>query len=243
MMSIVFGMEDLIELEINQCQILKLIPGNYALLKFFDTGIGIDEESMEKLFDPYFTTKEIGKGTGLGLSVVQGIVKSFNGSVQIQSEPNKGTIVSVYLPILNKRSNQTIPEKTYSTQIGAETILLVDDEEPIMKMEQKILERLGYNVIAKTGSVEALEAFKSNPNKYDLILTDMTMPNMTGIQLAYEIKSIKNEIPIIICTGFSDQINEESFEKLGVQGFVLKPLVIGQLSHKIREILDNDIIL
>lgn len=194
---------------------------------------------MDKIFDPYFTTKTKEKGTGLGLSVVQGIVKSYHGDIHIYSEPNKGTEVHVYLPIMEKSSDYGSPKSLKPIQEGVERILLVDDEEPIIKMEKMILERLGYQVTAITNSLEALQVFEATPNHFDLIISDMTMPNMTGVQLANEIKVIRADIPIIICTGFSDQINVDTYGKMGIQGYVVKPVVKRELAKIIRDVLDK----
>jgi len=226
-------------IESTQSGELKLLPGNYALLKITDTGTGIKQEIMDKIFDPYFTTKEIGKGTGLGLSVVLGIVKVCHGNIHVYSELGKGTEVHVYLPIMKKLSEIDRSDPSEPIQGGTERILLVDDEEIIVKMEKQILERMGYHVTARIGSVEAFEAFKANPGKFDLIVSDMTMPNMTGVQLANKIKTIRTDIPFIICTGYSDQINEKTSKDLGIQGYVMKPVIKNEIAKTIREVLDK----
>jgi len=226
-------------MELEHSGYLELLPGAYACLIVADTGIGIEKDIFDKIFDPYFTTKKIGKGTGLGLSVVHGIVKSCKGDIRIDSEPGKGTEIHVYLPIIEQRIDKNALEVADRIQGGTERILLVDDEEAIVRMEQQMLDRLGYEVTTRTGSVDALEAFKANPDRYDLIITDMTMPNMTGILLSKEIKRIRPEIPIIICTGFSDQINEEKCKAMGIQGYVMKPIVGSEIADTIREVLDK----
>ncbi|MBW1897823.1 MAG: PAS domain S-box protein, partial [Deltaproteobacteria bacterium] len=215
-----------------------LLPGTYAQLTVADTGIGMESTVLDKVFDPYFTTKEEGKGTGLGLSVVHGIVKECGGDIRIYSEPGKGTDIHVYMPVIESKAEKRV-EQTGLIPGGTERILLVDDEEVIVSLEQQLLERLGYNVTIRTGSIEALEAFKANSGKFDLIITDMTMPNMTGIQLAQEIKKIKATIPIIICTGFSNQLTDEKCRTLGIQGYVMKPVVIRELAETIRKALDT----
>ena len=228
-----------VQLETGQSLFSEFVPGKYALLTVADTGIGIEKDVMDKIFDPYFTTKETGKGTGLGLSVVQGIVKSCNGEIRIYSKPGKGTEIQAYLPIIDRHVDDA---RTYRGQVirgGTEKILLVDDEAAIVKMEQRMLERLGYGVIIRTGSVDALEAFKANPDAFDLVITDMTMPNMTGVQLAGEIKKIRPNIPVILCTGFSYHVNEEKSKALGIQGFVMKPMVMNEIAATIRKVLDD----
>ena len=228
-----------VQLDTDQALLSKLVPGEYALLTVSDTGVGIEKDVMDKIFDPYFTTKEIGKGTGLGLSVVQGIVKSSNGDIRITSKPGKGTEIHVYLPILERQVNDMRTDRSQPIQGGTENILLVDDEEVVVRIEQQMLERLGFRVTVRTGSVDALEAFKANADVFDLVVTDMTMPNMTGVQLAAEIKKIRPDIPVILCTGFSYQINEEKSKALGIQGFVMKPVLLKDLAKTIRKVLDN----
>lgn len=229
-----------VRLESDQSLLSKLVPGEYALLTVADTGIGIEKDIMDKILDPYFTTKETGKGTGLGLSVVQGIVKSCNGDIRIYSEPGKGTEIQVYLPIMDRKVDVIRTDRNEQPiRGGTEKIFLVDDEEAIIRMEQQMLERLGYIVTIRTGSVDALEAFKANPDSFDLVVTDMAMPNMTGVQLAGEIKKIRPDIPVILCTGFSYQVNDEKSKALGIQGFVMKPVVMRELAETIRKVLDN----
>jgi len=214
-----------------------LLPGTYARLTVEDTGIGMEKKVMDKVFDPYFTTKEAGKGTGLGLPVVHGIVKECNGDIRIYSESGKGTSIHVYLPIVEKRAAKRVGD-TGAVIGGTEGILLIDDEVAVAKMEQQLLERQGYSVTTRIGSIEALEAFKANPDKFDLIVTDMTMPNMTGIQLAQEIKKIKVDIPIIICTEFSKQLTDEKCHALCINGLVMKPVIINELAANIRNVFD-----
>ena len=215
----------------------SLFPGKYACLKVMDTGTGIQKEVMDKIFDPYFSTKETGKGTGLGLSIVRGIVKTCKGDIHVYSEPDKGTQVHVYLPIMEKGTKSDNLDLSEPICGGTERILLVDDEPAIVNMESQVLERLGYDVTAWAGSMEALDDFKADPYKFDLIITDMTMPNMTGIQLSNEIKGIRPDIPVIICTGFSDQINQKNSRELGIQGYVLKPVIRREIAKMIREVL------
>lgn len=228
---------DAVRVQETEPAFIKLLPGNYACLCVIDTGVGINAEDMNKIFDPYYTTKEIGKGTGLGLSVVHGIIEEFGGHIEIESAPGQGCRVDIYLPIISMNDEQTFIV-TETIPGGTEHILLVDDEAPIIRMEQEILKRLGYQVTTRTSSVEAYEAFKAHPDRYDLVLTDMAMPNMTGAQLAQKIKSIRWDIPIIICTGFRSQMTDEKCRALGIQAYLMKPLVIGELAVALRRVLD-----
>ena len=231
-----------IQMELDQSEPIGLVPGTYACLAVSDTGCGIEKDILDKIFDPYFTTKEKNKGTGLGLSVVHGIVKNYGGDIHIRSEPGKGTEFHVYLPIIESQIEEGAKDSIDSIQGGTEEILLVDDEEAIVRMERKMLKQLGYEVTTRAGSIDALEAFKANPDRYDLIITDMTMPNMTGIQLAQEIKKIKPEVPVIICTGFSNQIDEEKCKAMGIQGYVMKPIISKEFAGTIREVLDRTLV-
>jgi PAS domain S-box-containing protein len=228
-----------VRMEPDQSLLPGLTPGEYARLTISDTGIGIEKETMKKIFDPYFTTKATGKGTGLGLSVVQGIVKRCHGDICIYSDPGKGTQIQVYLPIVDREAELIRTDHSDTIQGGTEKILLVDDEIIIARTEQQLLERLGYRVTIRTGSIDALEAFKANPDKFDLVVTDMNMPNMTGVQLTGEIKKIRPEIPIILCTGYSYQINEEKSKALGIQGFIMKPVMMREIAELIRNVLDK----
>jgi PAS domain S-box-containing protein len=216
----------------------ELTPGPYLKLTVSDTGEGMDRALLERIFDPYFTTKEKGKGTGLGLSVVLGIVKSHKGSIIAYSEPGNGTTFNVYLPRLEKSVTQ-VKETKEPLPGGDERILFVDDEESLVKMGKQMLERLGYEVITKTNGSEALEDFRSDPDHYDLVITDMTMPGLTGMELAKELMAIRPGISIILCTGFSHLITEEKAKAAGIQEFVMKPLVMADLARTCRKVLDN----
>jgi PAS domain S-box-containing protein len=216
-----------------------LQPGRYVMLSVSDTGCGIDPKIVNKIFDPYFTTKEQGKGTGLGLAVVYGIVKEHHGDIKVYSEVGKGTTFNVYLPLMEESSEPVSVEKTESLSAGNEHILLVDDEEPIMRLEKQILERLGYHVTSRISSVDALAAFKANPEAFDLVITDMAMPNMTGDQFARILLSMRTDLPIIICTGFSERITQEKAAAFGIKGLLKKPIVKSELARMIRKVLDE----
>ncbi len=217
---------------------LDICPGPYFRLTVSDTGHGMTDEVMERVFDPYFTTKTIGEGTGLGLSVVRGIVKTHNGHVTVCSEPGKGTTFHVYLPLAATEKVSPIPEASVSS-MGTERILLVDDEEEIVRMEKQMLERLGYHVTSRTVSTEVLEMFREDPLRFDLVITDVTMPVMTGLDLSKELIRIRPDIPIILCTGFIDPGTEEKAKAAGIREYVMKPLLRNEISSLIRRVLDK----
>ena len=213
-------------------------PGRRVLLAVSDTGCGIAPEVLDRIFEPYFTTKAQGKGTGLGLAVVDGIVKNHHGNIQVSSQVEQGTTVSIYLPLMEAPARDEPDAGMVEDARGTERILLVDDEEPIVRFESEILARLGYQVTARVGSVEALAAFKAQPDKFDLVITDMSMPNLTGDQLAAEIRPIRPDLPIIICTGFSQRMDEERSHQMGIQAFLMKPVVRADMARTIRRVLD-----
>lgn len=215
-----------------------MTPGLYACMTIADTGKGINQDILNKIFDPFFTTKKTGKGTGLGLSVVHGIIKSMNGEIQVYSEPGKGTEFHVYLPVVKNFFKKKDPLTHEPILGGSESILLVDDEEGILTMEKLALERLGYQVASRTNGVEALEAFKAAPDKFNLVITDMAMPNMPGDKLAIALIKIRPNIPILLCTGFSETMTEAKIKFLGIKGVLLKPIIIKDLAKKIRDVLD-----
>jgi CheY-like chemotaxis protein len=216
----------------------ELIQGDYHRLSIRDTGLGMEKETMDRIFDPYFTTKEKGEGTGLGLSVVHGIVKNHEGAITVESEPGYGTTFHVYLPVAEKEEKIEI-KKAVEMPKGDECVLFVDDEQSMVRVIKVMLERLGYTVKVRTNSLEALEVFRSNPDEFDLLITDQTMPHMTGSELAREIRHIRQDIPIILCSGFSEQMNEEKIKKMGIQAFVMKPLIMSELAQIIRKVLDQ----
>ncbi len=230
------------EIEFNKQDILShgAEPGVYACLTVTDTGVGINKNIIEKIFDPFFTTKVQGKGTGMGLSVVYGIVKNMNGTIQVYSEPDKGTELHVYLPIAEKSAKAQGIRTQGLLLKGNEQVLLVDDEEGIVAIEKQMLERLGYQVTSFTCSNEALEAFRLNPDKYNIVITDMAMPNMSGDKLSAELIKIRPDIPILLCTGFSETMSKKKAASFGIKGFLFKPIVIKDLSQKVREVLDEN---
>jgi CheY-like chemotaxis protein len=216
-----------------------LLADRYACISISDTGIGMDQALIDKIFDPYFTTKEQGKGTGLGLSVVHGIIKEHGGDIRVYSEPGKGTAFHVYLPLLEDAKDGKAAAVARKHPTGSESILLVDDEEPIVRMVQMMLERLGYRVTARMSSPEALAVFKADPGNFDLVISDRGMPNLTGEQLAVELISIRPGIPIILCTGFSDEADVQRASAMGIEGFLMKPVATGDLAEMVRKVLDD----
>lgn len=219
---------------------LSIAPGTYAKLTVSDNGCGMHPELMEKIYEPYFTTKEQGKGTGLGLAVVYGIVKEHHGDVAVQSEMGNGTTFTVYLPLMARSADMVAPDKTgASLEAGHEAILLVDDEEPVATLEKQLLERLGYRVTEKFSSAEALEAFRSDPGAYDLVITDMAMPGMTGDRLAEEIHSIRPDMPLIVCTGFDETMDEAKAVEIGIRGFLMKPVLKAEMAKMVRQVIDE----
>ena len=231
------------EIELGELDLINqdMTPGAHACLTVVDTGKGMDKELINQIFDPFFTTKEKGQGTGMGLSVVHGIVNNMNGAIKVYSEPGKGTKFHIYLPVVKSLSEKQENHQTKEPiQSGTERILLVDDEDAIITVEKLMLERLGYRVTSRTSSIEALEAFRESPDKFDLVITDMAMPNMPGDKLAVELTKIRPDIPVLLCTGFSDTMSEEKAASLGINGFLVKPIVMKDLSYKIRDLLDEN---
>lgn len=225
--------------EINIDNTCGLVPGSYLKLIVRDTGAGMDSATMGRIFDPFFTTKKPGEGTGLGLSLVYGIVKSYGGTITVQSEAGKGTEFSVYIPLLmeTEKNPETKAEKSISG--GKERILFVDDEAVLVDLGKNILTVLGYAVVGETDSQTALEIFRACPEQFNLVITDMTMPKMTGIELAGKILQIKPEMPVIICTGFSETITLESVKSEGVRDLIMKPFVRRRIAEAVRSALDS----
>ncbi|OEU80238.1 MAG: hypothetical protein BA872_06220 [Desulfobacterales bacterium C00003060] len=217
---------------------IGFVPGPHLRLTVSDTGHGMTPDVLERIFDPFFTTKEPGEGTGMGLSVVHGIVKSLGGTITVDSQPGKGSTFRIYLPLAERELEPEVEtEKTVPT--GDERILFIDDEQVLANMGKQMLDRLGYEVASRTSSIEALELFRAQPDRFDLVITDMTMPNMTGEKLAAEIMNIRPDIPIILCTGFSKHISEEKAKEMGIRAFIMKPLARRDLADTIRKVLDE----
>lgn len=215
-------------------------PGSYLALIVKDTGVGVNEEIMDRIFDPFFSTKGVGKGSGMGLAVVHGIVTSHDGLINVESEPGQGSKFKLLFPILEVAADLETENKLSEDLPlpgGIESILVIDDEEILVELTKARLENLGYKVDAMTSSKEALEAFRSNPNSYDLVITDQTMPTMTGEQLTLELLKIRPDIPIIMSTGFSARIDADKALSMGIKAFVMKPVSNRDLAHTVRKVL------
>jgi signal transduction histidine kinase len=210
----------------------------YLQLVVQDTGQGIPPTIMDRIFDPFFTTKEHTEGTGMGLSVAHGIIKSHGGLIDVESQVGRGTTFHIYLPKIMPRA-KAHHHSALPLPSGSERVLLVDDETMLVDMGRQVLTRLGYQVTACTSSVEALQHFQNDPAAFDLVITDMTMPHLTGKELATALLKIKPALPIILCTGFSETITEETAKRIGIKAFILKPIVMSDLAETMRKVLDS----
>jgi PAS domain S-box-containing protein len=216
--------------------------GKYVKLTISDTGHGISIEDRKRIFDPYYTTKAQGMGTGLGLAVAQSIVKKHGGNILFSSKPGTGTDFFIYLPVIDKKEykdTESILENKSLLPTGTEHILLIDDEDTIIDTGREMLEYLGYSVETFNNSAYALNEFKKNPEKYDLVISDMTMPEMNGDELAKKMIKIRPDIPIIICTGYNPQIDEKTAKAIGLKAFIFKPLTFQKLATTVRDVLDG----
>lgn len=216
-----------------------MIPGKYARLSITDNGSGIDEKTVSRIFDPFFTTKDTGKGTGMGLAVVHGIVENHGGYITVESEPGRGSTFNVFLPIAYKIEEHHEVEKDAPPSGGTESLLLVDDEEGLLRLASHILKRLGYRVTAEISSLKALETFRIKPDQFDLIITDQAMPDMSGTELIAEILKIRTDIPCILCTGYSSKVNKENAGEKGISKFLNKPFNRKTLASAVRKVLDE----
>ena len=217
-----------------------LAPGRYVRLRVKDTGIGMEPVVRERIFEPFFTTKSVGEGRGMGLAVVHGIVKSCEGSIEVHSEPGKGSSFHLFFPKIEKKTKSG-PAAFIPALKGKERILFVDDDEEIADMGKEVLEGYGYRVESKTCSEEALEAFRDRPDKFDLIITDMIMPKMTGEELAEESVRIRPDIPIILCTGYDEEIYKERAREIGIKEVITKPVSKGDLANAIKKALKENV--
>ncbi len=238
--------EGVLDVSLRQVEILAdnraynpaLKAGAYLQLIVSDTGKGIDPAIKDKIFDPFFTTKNTGEGTGLGLSVVYGIVKDHGGAIAVESKPGEGATFTISLPLIDAAEEREGRESAVIPK-GRGSILLVDDEEPLASLGQDMLASLGYEVAVSLSSRDALETFRAHPERFDLVITDMTMPNMTGADLAREMLKIRPEIPIIMTTGFSERINEGEAKKIGIRKFIMKPVSLPSLAQAVKQLMVN----
>jgi two-component system cell cycle sensor histidine kinase/response regulator CckA len=215
-----------------------LTPGPYVRLRLSDTGCGMPHEVVERIFEPFFTTKAVGEGTGMGLSIVHGIIDSYGGAITVKSKPGVGSTFMIYLPFYDvleppsEGTAQPLPQ-------GSGRILVVDDEAPIVQIVEHLLQRMGYDVVGATSSLEALEMFRAAPGRFDVVLTDQTMPQMTGDRLALALRRIRADIPIVLCTGYSQGVNAARAHELGIDAFCMKPLAAHDLAQTLEQVLQK----
>jgi len=227
------------EEDIDRTVMTDISSGKYLKFSVSDTGTGIPKYILERIFDPYFTTKPQGKGTGLGLATVHGIVQSCKGFIRVYSEEGKGSSFNVFLPVvsdLDYSGEKFLPQ---SIKGGFEHILVADDEELIVEVIGDMLKDLGYKTTLRTSSVEAFEAFKANPESFDLLVTDHTMPNMTGFELARKIHTIRKDLPVIVCSGFSEIVAVDKGRKHEISSFIMKPVLKTDLASAVRKAIDE----
>lgn len=215
-----------------------LMAGEYVKLEISDTGHGMERHILEKIFDPYFTTRKQGEGTGLGLSVVHSIVQNHGGFINCYSEPGAGTVFRVYFPLIQSGEKASHVADTIRPANGSERVLVVDDEEMVGLLIARTLQTLGYMVTATSDPLAALETVEKNPAQFDLMITDVTMPHMNGIELVSRVRKIRADLPVIICSGFSDLLNEDKIKALGVSSYLMKPVIIKDLAAAVRDAID-----
>jgi CheY-like chemotaxis protein/anti-sigma regulatory factor (Ser/Thr protein kinase) len=217
-----------------------LKPGLFIILSVEDDGAGMDERTISRIFDPYFTTKEQGAGTGLGLAVTHGVVEDCKGFIEVASELGKGSVFHVFLPVLPEESKEpAVPDEQSPLPNGTERILFVDDEDAIVHISQSILSALGYAVTAETNSLTALKKFQENPAAFDLVITDQTMPGMTGCELAKLMLETRPDLPVILCTGYTASFSEKDALALGIRHYAIKPLTVAKMARLIRDVLNS----
>jgi two-component system, cell cycle sensor histidine kinase and response regulator CckA len=217
----------------------EMNPGHYLKLSVADKGCGIPKEIVKRIFDPFFTTKPTGEGSGLGLSTIHGIIKGHGGNIKVYSEVGIGTTFHVFLPIADATAGTTV-EETDQLPTGNGRILFVDDEKSLLDIGHDLLERLGYQVETRASSIDALEAFRADPKKFDLVISDMIMPKMTGDEMARQIRVIRPDIPIILCSGFSERINAQATETIGISAVLMKPIIYAELAYTVHRALKID---
>jgi len=218
---------------------LQLEPGCYVRLRVSDTGQGIEESIQTRILEPYFTTKASEGGTGLGLSVAHGIVKKHGGHLTFTSEVDKGTTFQILFPKLSACVVDEIEKRELSMQSGTEHVWVLDDDDTIALMLQKMLQNLGYTTRTFFRSDQLIEEFKKNRDHVDLVITDMTMPTLTGVELAQQLIDLRADISIILCTGFSESIDAAKAKEIGIREYLMKPVVMKELAHTVRKVLDE----
>ncbi len=218
----------------------SLANGSYLKLSFRDTGHGIKPENLDRIFEPYYTTKTKGEGTGLGLAVVHGIIKEHGGEIKVYSEVGRGTVFDIYLPSVERPTEARRNAEGIILQKGSERILFIDDEQALVNLGKDLLENLGYKVAAMTDPIEAMEAFRKDKDAFDLVITDKTMPHMTGFDVAQEIRGHRVDIPIILCSGFQEKEDSEKLLFYGINYFIVKPISMKKLAIAVRAVLDKD---
>ncbi|SHJ40721.1 PAS domain S-box-containing protein [Desulfatibacillum alkenivorans DSM 16219] len=226
--------QDITEFDLDHSR--KIKPGKYVKLSISDNGPGMESEVMQRIFEPYYTTKPVGEGSGMGLSEAFALISKYGGEIKAYSEPGMGASFYIYLPLM-AASSKTLSKETLPQ--GSERILMVDDEEAVLTMTRQMVEHLGYKVTAVDNSPQALKIFEADPQAFDLIITDMTMPYVTGDSLANRILAIRPEMPIILCTGFSEKLSREQARSIGIKAYVTKPVVMAQIAGIIRSVLDQ----
>ena len=221
-----------------QNSMAEVKPGAYVNLRVADTGHGIEAQHRHRIFEPYFTTKEKVSGTGLGLYVVHGIVQQYNGRIDVTGKPGQGTAFSIFFPEIEMQSNADAQAaRVYPT--GKEQIMLVDDDTQLVEMNSEMLASFGYRVIPAAGPADALKTFKKSPESFDLVITDQTMPGMSGEMLISRLREIRPDLPSIICTGYSVAMDKEKARRKGIEGFLLKPVRMAELARTVRHVLDK----
>ncbi|MCP4719295.1 MAG: response regulator, partial [Desulfobacteraceae bacterium] len=220
-------------------QAKELKPGRHLQLTIADTGCGIPKPAIPRIFEPFFTTKGRGEGTGMGLSTAYGIIKDLGGTISVYSEPGMGTTFQVTLPEHKGEPSPREASSNFLSMTGKGKILLVDDETLIVNLTSQMLLKLGYEVICMTDSPKALEKFKQSPNDFDLVLTDLAMPHLTGLELSKQMIALRPDIPIILCTGFSERLTLEKIKNIGIFDMIMKPMIASELAQAVHKALNR----